>query len=154
VVGDAHSNEGIDTYVVGIGIEGEAVMTMSALAEAGGVPAPTAEGFYRSDDQDQLQDALERVAAEISGCRAFLPTEPDNPDLLHILGILAQQMGESEEALRLIRKAVDLRPDSAEFVNNLGNIHMAREEMDKAKAIEEGGDRRRGLVIAEPIFVE
>lgn len=61
-----------------------------------------------------------------------LPSQPDNPDLLHIAGVLCQQTGMGDDALRLIGRAVKLRPDSADFVNNLGNIHMERGEPDKA----------------------
>jgi hypothetical protein len=82
IVRDAHEQDGIDTYVVGIGIEEDAAPLMSALAEAGGVPAPTQEGFYRGDDEATVQEALLEVSGAVSGCRARLPREPDDPDLV------------------------------------------------------------------------
>jgi len=81
-VSEAHDQDGIDTYVVGIGIEADAAPLMSALAEAGGVPAPTAEGFYRGDDEATVEEALVGVSTEVKGCRAHLPQEPEDPDLV------------------------------------------------------------------------
>jgi hypothetical protein len=82
IVSDAHDDDGIDTYVVGIGIEADAAPLMSALAEAGGVPAPTTEGFYRGDDEATVEEALLHVSGAVKGCRAHLPREPDDPDLV------------------------------------------------------------------------
>ncbi len=66
--------------------------------------------------------------------RRVLENDPSQADALHWLGVLCQQNGDSKTALDLIGKAVELRPQAADFVNNLGNIHMAREETDDAVA--------------------
>ena len=65
--------------------------------------------------------------------RRVMSSDPDYPDALHWLGVLCQQKGDSESALGYIMRAVALRPEVADFVNNLGNIHMARDEIDDAE---------------------
>lgn len=52
----------------------------------------------------------------------ILSTEPDNPEALHFLGILAHQVGKGEIGVELIRKALKCRPDYANAHNNLGII--------------------------------
>ncbi len=51
--------------------------------------------------------------------RAVLAVAPEDPDALHLLGILRHQRGDSAEAVSLIRRALALRPDHAPSWSNL-----------------------------------
>jgi tetratricopeptide (TPR) repeat protein len=51
--------------------------------------------------------------------RQILDETPDNPDALHLLGVVAHQRGQFGRALNLIKKAVALAPDSGNFYCNL-----------------------------------
>ena len=44
---------------------------------------------------------------------------PEQPDALHLRGVVYMQLGELREAVRLIGKAIVLRPDDATFYSNL-----------------------------------
>ncbi len=62
----------------------------------------------------------------------ILSREPDHPDALHFLGVLAHQVGKSGIAVELIGKALRLRPDSVEAHNNLANALLAQGKLDEA----------------------
>ena len=63
-----------------------------------------------------------RLAEAEQGYRKILQMQPQHPDSLHLLGIIALQTGNPEPALTLIQRAVDLRPDGAVYRNNLGQV--------------------------------
>jgi tetratricopeptide (TPR) repeat protein len=54
-------------------------------------------------------------------CRQILQRKPDQPDALHMLGLLAGLARRPDDAIKLIGKAAALRPGDARFQNNLGN---------------------------------
>ncbi|MHB8624554.1 MAG: tetratricopeptide repeat protein [Sulfuricaulis sp.] len=51
---------------------------------------------------------------------SILRVQPDNPDALHLLGLISRQTGNFQLALTLIGQAIKLKPDTALFHNNLG----------------------------------
>ena len=53
--------------------------------------------------------------------RQALAADPRHPDSLHLLGVLAHQVGRSDVAVELIGQAIAARGDVAFFHNNLGN---------------------------------
>jgi tetratricopeptide (TPR) repeat protein len=57
--------------------------------------------------------------------RKILNKAPDNPDALHLLGIIALSDRRPERAIQLIGKAVAVAPHSAEAYSNLGNAQHA-----------------------------
>ncbi len=57
--------------------------------------------------------------------RQILQIEPDQPDALHLLGVIAHHMGRHQIAVEQIRKAIALNPNVAEFHNNLGEAYRA-----------------------------
>jgi predicted O-linked N-acetylglucosamine transferase (SPINDLY family) len=60
--------------------------------------------------------------AEAEGIyRQVLSIQPDHPDALHLLGILASQQGRRDEAVELIGRAVALKPLVSGYHGNLGN---------------------------------
>ncbi|MFT3858205.1 MAG: tetratricopeptide repeat protein [Aquabacterium sp.] len=74
-------------------------------------------------------DALE-AAATIYG--RILEVVPDHPDALHLLGMVRHRMGQSDEGVAMIEKAIAQQPDFVGFHNNIGNIYTSRGEVDKA----------------------
>ena len=52
----------------------------------------------------------------------ILHTDPDQPDALHLLGLIANQAGKKDTAVDLIAKALAVKPDYAEAHSNLGNV--------------------------------
>lgn len=52
--------------------------------------------------------------------RQILQLNPDSPDALHLLGVIAHQVGKNETAVEHFRRAVALRPHFPEAYNNFG----------------------------------
>ncbi len=72
----------------------------------------------------ELHRAGDLAAAEPM-YRRILDEEPEHPDALHLLGVVALQRGDSESAIALIERAIGARPGEAAYHGNLGNAHMA-----------------------------
>lgn len=74
--------------------------------------------------------------------RKILAINPNHPDGLHLLGLIASQTGHQDTAIELVKKAMQVRPGIHLFHNTLGNIFAkigrpeeAIEEYKKAIAI-------------------
>jgi cytochrome c-type biogenesis protein CcmH/NrfG len=63
---------------------------------------------------------------------AVLAAEPDNFDALHLLGVLAHQVGNHEMAVELIEKAVRQNGEQAAVFNNLGEAYKGAKRLDEA----------------------
>ncbi len=76
---------------------------------------------HRSGQVDQARAAYQQA----------LQLEPENPDALHLLGMLEGQFGARDAAVELIGRAIAIKPQEAMFHNNLGNVHfmLARYEL-------------------------
>jgi len=64
--------------------------------------------------------------------RQILLADPNHPEALNFLGLLAHQVGRNEIAAQLISKAVSCRPDYVEAHNNLGNVFLAQGSLENA----------------------
>ncbi|PLZ01123.1 hypothetical protein CY652_17725 [Burkholderia sp. WAC0059] len=64
--------------------------------------------------------------------RATLAADPAHVDALHLLGVLRHQQGQHAEAVALVRRAADLRPDDAALQLNLGNALKAMGKLEGA----------------------
>lgn len=53
--------------------------------------------------------------------RQILAAQPHHADALHMLGLIASQVGRNDVAVDLIRKAISFAPNRTEFHYNLGN---------------------------------
>ena len=87
--------------------------------------------------QQALELAIEQHGAgrlaEAEGIyRQVLGQQPDHPDALHLLGVLAHQVGRDEIAVELIRRALAVNPAAAVFHRSLGDALSARGELDAA----------------------
>lgn len=66
--------------------------------------------------------------------RQVLAREPNHPDALHLLGLLAHQFARNDAALDLVRRSVQLRPGHAQAHNTLGIVLRALGRLDEAIA--------------------
>ena len=62
---------------------------------------------------------------------AIFETAPDNPDALHYAGVLAHQLGRSDEGVALIEKSLALVPNRADCYSNLGIIYQAQGKLPR-----------------------
>jgi tetratricopeptide (TPR) repeat protein len=65
-------------------------------------------------------------------CRQILAANPNQPEALHLLGVIAQRTGHPDAAIQLIHQATQLRPHWAEAHNNLGNVYCDMGMLDAA----------------------
>jgi tetratricopeptide (TPR) repeat protein len=65
--------------------------------------------------------------------REILGVDPNHPDGLHLLGVIAQQRGHNESAVELIRKAIARKARVADFHCNLGNALAALGRTNEAQ---------------------
>ncbi len=75
-----------------------------------------------------VQDALaEHLAGRRQQAEALyrrvLAAEPENPDGLHLLGVLLAQRGEHAEALGLLQRAAAVMPGIGEFHRHVADVH-------------------------------
>ncbi|MCY1061093.1 VWA domain-containing protein [Nannocystis sp. SCPEA4] len=98
VVGDAFTNLNIPTYVVGIAIKDEtSAMTndgnpdntntfqkLNELADTGGRPRAGDTKFYDTQNQVELQMALEEISMQILSCTISLDPVPKYPDYVEV----------------------------------------------------------------------
>lgn len=66
--------------------------------------------------------------------RMLLPLAPQNPDLLHYLGLLQFQLGKLEEGVYFIQLALKAAPTYSDAHNNLGNIYVQLKRFKEAEA--------------------
>jgi len=63
----------------------------------------------------------------------ILEDEPDNHDALQLLGLIMTSRGKNIEALKLIEKAISLKPNVASFHHNIAGIYRQMGRMDDAE---------------------
>ncbi len=73
--------------------------------------------------------------AEAEGLyRQVLAQQPQHPEALHLLGLVAQKTGRSELAADLMRRSISSKPQIAEFHVNLGVVLASQGRHDQAMA--------------------
>lgn len=78
----------------------------------------------------QLHQAGRLVEAEILYSK-ILDTEPENANTLNLLGLLKIQTKQFEEAIRYIKKAVEIKP-TAYYLESLGRAYLETENFTEA----------------------
>jgi len=81
-------------------------------------------------------------------CRQILAVEPNYADAWHVLGLIANQVGNWKAAAECIGRAVALNPADAEAHSNLGTVFKCQGNMVKAI------DCYRRAVELQPYFAE
>jgi len=72
-----------------------------------------------------------RLSQAEAAYRQILQVAPDQPDALHLLGMVANQAGQNELAVELISKAITINP-AAPMYYNLGNVFREQGKQDAA----------------------
>ena len=85
------------------------------------------------DDIIELHRAGRLPEAE-AGYRVWLAANPDDPEALHLLGILRGQRGDNREALAWVQRAVERDGEHAPFQFTLAELHLYAGELDAAEA--------------------
>lgn len=80
--------------------------------------------FHQSGDLGAAEERYNRI----------LGTQPDNPDALHLLGLVKAASGEYAEAATRIARAAALHPEVPAFHYNLGTVLEATGELGAAEA--------------------
>lgn len=66
--------------------------------------------------------------------RQILQAHPDQPDALHLLGVICHQNGDNETAIAMIQRALAERPENAKAQHNLGVVFRLVGRIDEAMA--------------------
>ena len=85
----------------------------------------------------ELRKAVEfqqngRLAAAEGLYLNILKYYPEQPDALHLLGVIAHQKGSHDEAERLICRAIRIVPGNPYYLNNLGAVYKAKGKLPEA----------------------
>ena len=80
--------------------------------------------------------------------RNLLESRPDNPQLMHLLGVAVFQQNRAEEAATLIQRAIERDPKPAEYHNNLGIV------LDALRRSEESEASYRRAISIKPDYAE
>ena len=67
--------------------------------------------------------------------RPLLAADPDNADILHVLGLALHKSGESDAGVALMARAISRNPRQPDFLINLANIHRERGELAAAEPL-------------------
>jgi predicted O-linked N-acetylglucosamine transferase (SPINDLY family) len=66
--------------------------------------------------------------------QSVLQADPDNADALHLLGVIARQVGKSDISVQFIDRAIRKQPGNPDFLNSRGLALQALEGHDEALA--------------------
>ena len=67
-------------------------------------------------------------------CRQLLHQGPPVAEAVYLLGVIALDVGQTQQAMELFQKTVQLAPDNAVFVNALGEVYMTLNKKPEAMA--------------------
>lgn len=100
--------------------------------------APEKSGHSFLNAQNFTEQGLQhhlagRLAEAEHYYRQALAIDPNDPDALHLTGVLANEIGRHDIAVELISKAIKVRSDIPFFYNNLGNALNALHRIDEAE---------------------
>src|SRR5271165_3072696 len=75
-----------------------------------------------------------RLAQAEACCRQILQSAPNQPDALHLLGVIAYQVGKNAIAVELLNRAISIKSSDPDYHLNLGNALQAQGKLDEAVA--------------------
>lgn len=94
-------------------------LTVAGGGDAGGGTAAVLAAAIADHRSGQLDEAMQRYAQVLRG-------EPNQPDALHYLGVIAYQKGNFALAAELIGRSLALAPDVADANHNLAMVEHAQ----------------------------
>ena len=94
------------------------------------------------DNSQILQDAIEhhqagRFREAEALYQTILKQEPRHADALHLLGVMAHQLGRNDVAVQMIVEAIRINPNEPGYYNNCGEAYRALNQHDRAVALYE-----------------
>jgi tetratricopeptide (TPR) repeat protein/2-polyprenyl-3-methyl-5-hydroxy-6-metoxy-1,4-benzoquinol methylase len=92
--------------------------TQVAIPEA----LSTARDHHRAGRLQQAELAYRQILEQV----------PNHPDALHLLGMIAYQIGNNALAIDLVRRAVEADPSDPEYHEDLGSVFQRRGDLDAA----------------------
>lgn len=75
-----------------------------------------------------------RLPEAEAGYRELLASNPEDPEVLHLLGILRGQAGDREEGLELVQRAIGHDPNRDVFQHTLGEMQLHAGRLDESEA--------------------
>ena len=76
--------------------------------------------YHQSGQLKKAQKIYEKI----------LEINPDHCDSLHLLGVIANQVGNNDMAVKLIGRAIEINSKEAIYYNNIGNAFKAQGNLD------------------------
>ena len=67
-------------------------------------------------------------------CEKILACEPESPEALNLLGLIAENQGDPDKAITLITRAVRISPRQSRYYRNLGNAYQGKAMHPQAAA--------------------
>jgi tetratricopeptide (TPR) repeat protein len=118
--------------------------------QTGAAPQIISNNF---NPQHALQTAMaQHQAGNLSSAEALykqvLQTAPNQPDALHLLGLIAKQKGDLKTAEQLMRKALNFNPNYVEAYVNLGATLQEQDNLSEA------ADCYRKALVLRPNYAE
>ena len=119
--------------------------------QTGDAPSPSVSGNF--NPQHALQTAMAQhqagnlIQAE-SLYKQVLQAAPNQPDALHLLGLIAKQKGDLKTAAQLMRKALAVNPNYVEVYVNLGATLQEQDNLTDA------ADCYRKAIALRPNYAE
>lgn len=91
--------------------------------------------------------------------RKILGIDPDHCDSLHLLGVIANQAGDNDMAVKLIGRAIEINSTEPIYFNNIGNAFKAQGNLEQAvfsyqKALLLKPDFSEALVSMGSVYIE
>lgn len=93
------------------------------------MPRPTAKTLLSEGVAHHRRGALAEAATLYQQALAL---DPEEPDALHLLGLLLGQSGQTEAGIGLIERALQHRSDAAEYHGNLASLLQTGGRIDEA----------------------
>lgn len=75
-----------------------------------------------------------RLAEAETRYRELLAADPDDAEVLHLLGILRGQSGDTQEGLALVQRAIARDAENATYLHTLGEMHLHAGRLDESEA--------------------
>src|SRR5256885_3490841 len=107
---------------------------MTTMPSRGDAARAAPAAIAQSLDAARAHHYAGRLAEAEALYRQVLATEPEQPDALHLLGMIAYQVGRPAAALELIDRALRARPMDPEFHHDRGVVLQAQGHLDEALA--------------------
>lgn len=109
---------------------------VGVYAEARGVGARLADDYSRAADAHEVSARIELATGHTTLARArwqwALELQPDYPYAHHGLGMVANKLGEYEQALRHHLRAAEMSPGYAEAVHRAADLYVTLSRPDEA----------------------